>query len=1012
MLLIIPAVAVVFFVVALVVAALSPKKGAAQGQGKGGASGKGGKGGSRNSGSASSGTAASRREDLRLPYRYADDMIFIHGDSVWTGLVLPTSIDEYLNAAELQAMAETPARALLNLARADRNVECHYRKVYQPITALTWAEELNAVAWDPTPNYKAYNYRKAEYQERIGAMRERNVLLVKLGNLKRGGTGVLPEDEEPQEGVGLLRGVNGAADKVTAAATGVSDEYLNPALLAHWTQVAVEVHESLETLGGSPLTRQELVWLIRKPLFGDIPVPPEPVLGSRSWGPDQFDLVVDFSGENRKTHIVLHQYDEETGARQTSHTTTLVAANWPAETRFRQSTAWARYAAQHLDFPVEIDMRFTLIPHARFKDRADKIRGNLVDELNDMTNSGRTPDAKLASQVSRAKTLCEDIDEHKMPGMEAQIRFTISAPDVRELERRRRVLELQFKQDLKVTLLRPTRQQWRLLQSQLPGDAPKLPIAPYLRLQEVEQMGAGLPTAGTEIGDNPEHRSGKRLGWVGNLVGWAGKMPVHYSLHVGPARNDGGGVAIVGASGGGKSSLALQKFYEESESGVRCLVIDPKTDFAQMCYYLAFGAQVNDPGFSADADAGILGTPQSRFQPVNRAFWDDTEVVDLLKGQSGVLDPWVIARDVPSGRLLAESMLRGFLGDEDYQRVRLPVIEAMATVVGRYNSAVRQAVEEGFSGRPADAKVPRPTLWQVVDEVERAYEHAVQEGDREAAKELKLAQMLLTELRTLPYARLAFAERPMPLSSVRKRRTVITLRGYQSPASTDPKNWNPAERLAATALMAVVELGSQMLDVGYENNPVTGQVGLRPKALFVDEAYVVTATESGRDLMRRALKQGRSYLAVTVLITQQAIDLVQIEDSEARSGGANQIHTVFAFKQKSAQEAALVAPLLGRAETDAKVVNALQELRTGVCLQRDVDKRVGTVAVDLVFKEILAATDTNGTTRPARQGIDPPLSVWDWTFIQEAADDAGRSGTASEPSAAEPASAGAAASSS
>lgn len=137
--------------------------------------------------------------------------------------------------------------------------------------------------------------------------------------------------------------------------------------------------------------------------------------------------------------------------------------------------------------------------------------------------------------------------------------------------------------------------------------------------------------------------------------------------------------------------------------------------------------------------------------------------------------------------------------------------------------------------------------------------------------------------------------------------------------------------------------------------------------------------------MRRALKQGRSYLAVIVLITQQAIDLVQIEDSEARSGGANQIHTVFAFKQKSAQEASLVAPLLGRPESDTKVSNALQELRTGVCLQRDVDKRVGTVAVDLVFQEILAATDTNGTTRPGRQATDPPLSVWDWTFMQEAA---------------------------
>lgn len=990
--------AVAFFLIAMLLASTSSKKNA--GAKKGGSGGPAKSDGSSSSSSSSRGQAAQakRREEMRLPYRYADDMVFVHGDSVWTGIALPTAIDEYLNAVELQAMAEAPARALLNLARGDRNVECHYRKVYRPITAQDWAEQLNAVAWDPTENYKAYNFRKAEYQERIGAQRERNILLVKLGSMKRksgGDSGVLPGGDDPVEESGVTRSVRDAADAAAAGATGVHDEYLSPELLAQWTQVAREVHESLEGLGGTPLSREELVWLIRKPLHGDLPIPAEPVLGSRAWGPDQFDLVVDFSGENRKTHIVLHQYDEMTGERHTSYTTTLVAASWPTETRFRQSTAWARYAAQHVDFPVEIDMRFTLIPYLKFQDRAKKISGNLVDEMNDMANSGRVPGTQLAAQVTRAQNLVDDVEEHKMPGMEAQIRFTISAPDLAELERRRRVLEMQFKQDLKVTLLRPSRQQWRLLQSQLPGDAPKLPVAPYLRLQEVEQLGAGLPTAGTELGDNPEHRSGKQLGWVGNLVGWAGKTPVHYSLHVGPARNDGGGVAIVGASGGGKSSLALQKFYEESEAGVRCLVIDPKTDFAQLCYYLAFGSQVNDPEFPLDAEAGLLGTPQSRFQPVNREFWDETEVVDLLKGQAGVLDPWVVARDVPSGRLLAETMLRGFLGDEDYQRVRLPVIEAMATVVGWYNSAIRQATEQGLSARDAERQVPRPTLWQVVDEVARAYDEALASGDREAVKDLKLAQMLLTELRTLPYARLAFAEKPQTLSAMRKRRTVITLRGFQTPASSDPRSWNPAERLAATALMAVVELGSQMLDVGYEKNPVTGEVGLRPKALFVDEAYVVTATESGRDLMRRALKQGRSYLAVIVLITQQAIDLVQIEDSEARSGGANQIHTVFAFKQKSAQEASLVAPLLGRPESDTKVSNSLQELRTGVCLQRDVDKRVGTVAVDLVFREILAATDTNGTTRPGRQSVDAPLSVWDWTFMQEAA----REERAAEPAA-------------
>lgn len=269
--------AVAFFVIAMVITAAGSKKS----QGNKGSGGQG-SGGTRNSGASRNQAKSTRREEMRLPYRYADDLIFVHGESVWTGIVLPTAIDEYLNATELQAMAEGPARGLLNLARGDRNVECHYRKVYRPITALEWADQLNTIAWDPTENYKAYNLRKAEYQERIGATRERNILLVKLGSLARGsnGSGVLPGGDDPFEDPGLTRALRGTADKAAAGATGVHDEYLSPGVLAQWSQVAREVHESLEGLNGAPLDREELVWLIRKPLHGDLPVPPEPVLGS------------------------------------------------------------------------------------------------------------------------------------------------------------------------------------------------------------------------------------------------------------------------------------------------------------------------------------------------------------------------------------------------------------------------------------------------------------------------------------------------------------------------------------------------------------------------------------------------------------------------------------------------------------------------------------------------------------------------------------------------------------
>jgi hypothetical protein len=159
----------------------------------------------------------------------------------------------------------------------------------------------------------------------------------------------------------------------------------------------------------------------------------------------------------------------------------------------------------------------------------------------------------------------------------------------------------------------------------------------------------------------------------------------------------------------------------------------------------------------------------------------------------------------------------------------------------------------------------------------------------------------------------------------------------------------------------------------------------RPKALFVDESYVVTATPAGRSLLQRALKQGRSYAMVVYLITQQVTDLIRIEDAESREGGTNQIHSAFMFLQKSVEEARRVAPMLKRDPDDPRVISSLMEphLETGVCMYRDADNRVGTTEIDLVFAELLRATDTNPKTRPARQAVDPPADVADWSFQSE-----------------------------
>ncbi|MGW0604214.1 ATP-binding protein [Streptomyces sp. NPDC002640] len=934
-----------------------------------------------------SGTSTQAREDAqRLPYRYADDTMFIHGDSVWTAIRLTTHPEELASPEELTAMATEPGRVFAALGRSGRPVEWHLKIVEKPVDAAAETAKIVDAAWLPTANFRAYVERIAEYQQRLGASEREVALFIKLGSLAHGPAVDLGETaaEAPRARGEARPGLTARAGEFV---TGVAEEDLAPSTIERWQAVAASVHQAFGRLG-EPLSRADLVYHIRKPLYGHLPVPKEPLIHSRAWGRSQFDLVVDFRGDNsRPTHIEIEQVDEETGQQLTSYTTTLVVASWPENVRFQQYQAWARRVGE-LDFPVDVSWRGTLLPAERFTKEISKIHNNLKDEYEDMVAGGRTPDQQLTDQVAVSKDAVDIAVDNPRPGFEGRMRFTVSAPTVEELNRRASELKKHLERQAGVEVLRAKRLQWRLMQESLPGDDPKLPIAPYQRIQSLETFGIGLPTAGVNIGDRTSRdRSGHVLGWKGPFIGWSGRFPVHYGLHVGPARNMGAGVACAGASGGGKSSLGLLKFFQESESGTECVAIDPKVDFAQMCYYLAFGAQVNDPDFEREAAEGTIGTAYSKFQPVNEEFWAETRVIDLLKSHDGVLDPWSITPDVHAGRLVAETMFAGFIGQQMWQRIQVPVTVAMEAVLDRYDQRLQAAMSQGASAAQAADTTPRPTAWEVVQNIEEqlaaAQEDAASRADKLA--ELELAVTVLRSLRKMPYARLAFAKEPRPFETVRRRRTVITLRGLELPQDDNPDNWQAPDRLASTILQMVMRMASQMLDVKLEQHPVTGKMATRPKALFVDESYVVTATPAGRSLLQRALKQGRSYAMVVYLITQQVTDLIRIEDAESREGGTNQIHSAFMFLQKSVEEARRVAPMLKRDPDDPRVIASLMEphLETGVCMYRDADNRVGTTEIDLVFAELLRATDTNPKTRPARQAVDPPADVADWSFQSE-----------------------------
>ncbi|WP_020574973.1 ATP-binding protein [Actinopolymorpha alba] len=915
-----------------------------------------------------------RAERERLPYRYGDDIIFVWGRSVWTGFFITTTTDEHITSDDLVPEALKLPNLLHQVAREFHRPQFQVMLVPRRPDLRGWTLDLLERAWKPTDNYRKLIRResgRAITQDRLGAQYD-VVFLMRIGQL------------------GDSRGGGSAAVAAIAdQATGVHDEYFDPAVIAEWHERADEVYAVAvdSGIGVQPMLRRDLVRIIRTCLFGHLPIPDEQAIDRRPWGAHEFELAADFRAPNHKSRLEVNVIDDDTGEDQKTYLTTLVATGWPDAIRFAKSRAWGRIL-KRLDFPVVVSWRGILLPPEELRDRGKKIRDNLEDEARDMDRASARIDSLLVEQVERANHLVDEQDSRPFPGMESQLLLGLSAPTPEELENRRKRIERLFAKALDATILRPKRLQYRLLYNVLPGDGDKSPIgriAPFRRLQELDQLGVALLTTATQVGDRAVvGRDGIAKGWQGILVGRTrdGHYPVHYSAHSAIARENGAGVVIVGASGGGKTTLALKMFHYESEAGVRCVFIDPKIDAARMAYYLAFGSQVLDSEFMRHAADGCLGEAGCPFQPINEAYWRDTEIIDPLRGRAGNLDPLLTSATVTEGRMHAQAMLEIFLGEVAWSRISGYVVEAFSVMVNEYDrevAAFRSAHPEA-TREDVERNVPRPTTWNVlqmvVDEFERVRDAGVADTE---VRDLRFAAAVLEDLRKNPYARVAFArESTVAVDDSGKRRTIITLRGLPRAHGN-----SSSANIARGIIYLVTRLGFQMLEETTERDTAKGW---RPQMLFVDEAYSVASTGEGRDLISFVLKQGRAFNIGVVLITQQAGDLARIEseDVDAKAAGTNQIHTVFAFRHHSDADTAQTLPLLNRLTDDRPMIETLKSLRDGECVMRDVDSELASVEVDRAFFEFAAAIQSNPHLEARFKAIDPSADVDDWRIVEEA----------------------------
>jgi energy-coupling factor transporter ATP-binding protein EcfA2 len=920
---------------------------------------------------------------IRLRYRYADDLIFITGNSVWTGVKLSGTTDEYLTTdekADAAAAVANTYNALLAVFDG-QPVHCHEQIRYRPSSADEWERLYLRSLWNPSKLFRALTRQHVSGLLAESTPERERFLMVRLGDFNA--------DSVPDP-----------LSSIATTVSGVADEHFRKSDLDPFRERAMRVFLQLATFNATPMTRGDLVWLIRKVLSGHRFPAEQPILSKKPVRNGFFEMVANFHGRNGHDYVEIIDSDPETGETRSSYTTTLVVGQSAPMLEFNPAHAWGPVLAQHVR-PVELSWRYELIPAPLFKKRAQEVAENIQDEARDRDKGRAGRDPFFDSKHERAEDLFEEVGRNPQPAMVGRLRLVLSAPSPRELA----LAEQEVRTTMGDTeMVRVPRAQYLLLQEQLPGDytgkvfgglvaARGGGIAIGERYSDIWAPAVARLDSDDRVGDRIELWKGRPRGWRGFPIGWSysNGSPTHFSLHVQVARDRGAGVAIIGASGGGKSTLALLLYFWESESGTQCMVLDPKNDFEKFTYYIAFGEQVLHPDFAKEAEAGTLGTEGSAFHPINRQFWADTTIVNLTRGVAGQLDAWSGNRSYAEAEELARGQIEVLFPDPQDRGI---VEQGLVAMREHWEKQQADQLEDGVD--PIT-----PSLGAVVQFIEQRRQRyqAIAEDKNDVASEKELERFDRVRDRfkraaTTQYAKLMVGNgQRVSLGDMTRRRVIFTLHGFNPPAKPDqPDSWSESERNAAACMFTALTIVQGLFDDTMRPQPGTGKMRVPPRALFVDEGYMIARQEKGQALLSKGLRQGRSLNLVIVFISQQPRDIQELEKQAKDAGEAdvNQFGTVFVFRQKSPAEAVKALQLLRDTSSDttsevaALARNLLEEgpsgglLRGGRCAMRDVDGRVATVSIDQMFHELARATETNATERPKVQSLPISGDGRDW----------------------------------
>ena len=510
------------------------------------------------------------------------------------------------------------------------------------------------------------------------------------------------------------------------------------------------------------------------------------------------------------------------------------------------------FQQQQFTFPVDTSMNVEIVGNRKALSTVRNKKKELKDLDNHAYQSGSETSSNVVDALDSVDELETDLDQSKESMYKLSYVIRVSAPDLDELKRRCDEVK-DFYDDMNVKLVRPAGDMLGLHSEFLP--ASKRYINDYVQYVKSDFL-AGLGFGATQqLGEN----TGIYIGYSVDTGRNVYLQPSLASQGIKGTVTNALASAFVGSLGGGKSFCNNLIVYYSVLFGGQAVILDPKSE-------------------------------RGNWKETLPEIAHEINIVNLTsdKENAGLLDPFVIMKNVKDAESLAIDILTFLTGISSRDGEKFPVLR----------KAVRAVTQSDQRG-----------LLHVIDELRR--------------EDTAIARNIADHIDSFTdydFAHLLFSDGTVKNAiSLDNQLNIIQVADLVLPdKDTTFEEYTTIELLSVAMLIVISTFA---LDFIHSDRSIF-------KIVDLDEAWAFLNVAQGETLSNKLVRAGRAMQAGVYFVTQSSGDV-------SKESLKNNIGLKFAFRSTDINEIKQTLEFFGIDKDDENNQKRLRDLENGQCLLQD-----------------------------------------------------------------------------